>query len=242
MPEEFSTPLEDRRRVSRSFWFQNVYVGFSSNSVRCNLLIDHGLPEWAMRCRTQNTYSRKRMLIRSLSTAKSMVDAATMTPPIPQQTHAAYAKSTNVRGNDMSQQTPKIPAKADPQLSLEKMKQFVKDHFEVFVNQKDSSQAYRSFTEDFLDHDEPTGVAVGAEAAKTMMEAAYKRWPDLHVVVEDALADGDKVVVRNVWTATERASGEKITFSGFVMWRFANAKIVERWATLIPPHPVLEKS
>lgn len=138
----------------------------------------------------------------------------------------------------MTQTTFKVPAKADPGMSLDQMKQFVKNHFEVFVNQKDSSQAYRSFTDDFLDHDEPTGVAVGAEAAKTMMEAAYKRWPDLHVTVHDAIADGDLVVVRNVWTATEASSQQKITFSGFVMWRFANGKIVERWATLTPPHPV----
>ena len=71
-----------------------------------------------------------------------------------------------------------------------------------------------------------------------MMEAAYKRWPDLKVTVEDVLAEGDKVVVRNSWTATETASGQKIEFHGFVLWRFANKKIVERWATITPPKPV----
>lgn len=132
---------------------------------------------------------------------------------------------------------PTVSAKGAPDLTLEQMKQFVLDHFEAFVNQRDSSQAYRSFSDDFLDHDEPGGVAIGAEAAKVMMEKAYKRWPDLHVSVHDAVADGDRVVVRNTWTATEAAAGEKITFTGFVMWRFANKKIVERWATLTPPHP-----
>jgi predicted ester cyclase len=71
-----------------------------------------------------------------------------------------------------------------------------------------------------------------------MMEAAYKKWPDLHVTVEDILAEDDKVAVRNTWHATESATGQKIEFHGFVLWRFAHGKIVERWATITTPHPV----
>jgi len=77
----------------------------------------------------------------------------------------------------------------------------------------------------------------GPEPAKKMMEAAYKRWPDLKVAIEDLLAEEDKVVVRNSWTGSEAATGEKIEFHGFVMWRFANKKIVERWATITPATP-----
>ena len=131
-----------------------------------------------------------------------------------------------------------VPAVAPPGLTLEEMKAFVKNHFERFVNQQDSAIAYRSFSEDFLDHDEPGGVAVGPEAAKRMMEAVYLRWPDLHVSVEDILAEGDKVMVRNIWRGTEASSGVRIEFHGFVLWRFANGKIVERWATVTPPAPV----
>ena len=131
----------------------------------------------------------------------------------------------------------KVPSKADPCLTLEEMKQFVRNHFEDFVNRKKSEVALKNFSSDFLDHDEPTGVEIGPEAAKRMMEAAYKRWSDLHVTVEDILAEGDKVMVRNSWTATEAATGQKIEFHGFVLWRFANQKIVERWATITPPKP-----
>ncbi len=69
------------------------------------------------------------------------------------------------------------------------------------------------------------------------MQKAFERWPDLHVTIEDILAEGDKVMVRNVWRATEVSSGQKIEFRGFVLWRFSGDKIVERWATLTPPHP-----
>ena len=119
------------------------------------------------------------------------------------------------------------------------MKQFVRNHFEDFVNRKKAEVALKNFSSDFLDHDEPTGVEVGPEAARRMMEAAYRRWPDLHVTVEDILAEGDKVMVRNSWTATDAATDRKIEFHGFVLWRFANRKIVERWATITPPKPAV---
>jgi predicted ester cyclase len=128
-----------------------------------------------------------------------------------------------------------VPARADPGFTLAEMKAFVKEHFDDFVNRKLSAVALKNFSEDFLDHDEPGGAVIGPLAAKTMMEHAYERWPDLRVSVEDILAEGDKVMVRNLWTATEKATGKRIQFGGFVLWRFANRKIVERWATLTPP-------
>ncbi len=128
----------------------------------------------------------------------------------------------------------RVPSKADPGLSPDEMKAFVLRHFDDFVNRKRSEVALANFSTDFLDHDGPEGAAVGPLAAKTMMEHAYARWPDLHVSVEDILAEGDKVMVRNVWMATEKG-GRRIQFSGFVLWRFANGRIVERWATLTPP-------
>ena len=45
-------------------------------------------------------------------------------------------------------------------------------------------------------------------------------------------------MVRNLWRGTDVATGDKIEFHGFVLWRFANGKIVERWATVTPPKTV----
>ena len=70
------------------------------------------------------------------------------------------------------------------------------------------------------------------------MAAAFKRFPDIHVTIEDMVAEGDKVVVRNRWTATDSQSGQKIEFRGIVIWRIEKRKIVERWAYLQKPHPV----
>jgi predicted ester cyclase len=118
------------------------------------------------------------------------------------------------------------------------MKAFVRRHFEDFVNLKKSSVAMQNFSEDFLDHDGPAGPVAGPEAARRMMEGAYQKWPDLHVEVLDGICEGDKVMVRNQWMGTDAASGRKCEFHCFVLWRFANGKIVERWATLSEPEDI----
>ncbi len=118
--------------------------------------------------------------------------------------------------------------------NLESNKAFILNHFDEFVNKKNSSIAMVNFSPDFLDHDEMNGPAIGPEAAKKMMEGAYKIWPDLHVSVEDIIAEGDKVMVRNIWRGTFD-SGKKIEFHGFVLWKIKDGKITERWATVTAP-------
>jgi predicted ester cyclase len=127
-----------------------------------------------------------------------------------------------------------VPAKGDPSMSLEEMKKFVKDHFEDFVNRKKAEVALKNMSPDFLDHDEMNGPQVGPEAAMNMMKGMYKMFPDLNVTVVDSIAQDDKVMVRNVWRGTGK-NGKKIEFHGFVLWRIANKKLVERWATITAP-------
>ena len=88
----------------------------------------------------------------------------------------------------------------------------------------------------FFDHDGPGGKSIAREGDKAMMRAMHTRFPDLHVTLEDMIADSEKVVCRNVWRATDPTSGKKVSFKGIVIWRFANGKIVERWASVEPPH------
>jgi hypothetical protein len=59
--------------------------------------------------------------------------------------------------------------------------------------------------------------------------------PDLHLTIEEMVAEGDKVVCGHSWRWTEAGSGKKMRFHGFVLWRFERDKIAERWATVTPP-------
>jgi predicted SnoaL-like aldol condensation-catalyzing enzyme len=125
-------------------------------------------------------------------------------------------------------------------MSIEENKAFVRRHFEEFVNQKNLDIADRNFSNDYREHgtDAPAGADPGPNGPKTYLAAAFKRYPDMRVTIEDIIAEGDKVVVRNRWQATEAETGEAIEFTGIVIWRIASGKLAERWAYLQPPHPI----
>ena len=122
-------------------------------------------------------------------------------------------------------------------MTFDEMKEFVRQHFEEFVNRQNLAIADRNFAPEFVDHgsDVPPGLPPGPAGAKQYVGGAYKKFPDIHVDILDLVAEDDKVVVRNHWTGTEAASGNKYEFSGIVIWRIAHRQMVERWAYLTVP-------
>src|SRR5579863_359073 len=102
---------------------------------------------------------------------------------------------------------------------LERNKAFVRSHFEEFVNRKNSAVIYQNMTADFFDHDGPGGKPTDVEGDKKMMDAMYVAMPDLYISIEDMIAEGDKVMCRNIWHWTDPATGKKMEFHGFVLWR-----------------------
>ncbi len=120
-------------------------------------------------------------------------------------------------------------------MTTDEMKSFVRRHFEDFVNRQDLEAADRNFAPTFIDHDGPQHRTVGVDEDKAMMASMYRQLPDLEVVVEDIVAENDRVVCRNTWRGTEASSGRKIVFTGIVIWRLNGGKIVERWASIQPP-------
>jgi predicted ester cyclase len=120
-------------------------------------------------------------------------------------------------------------------LTLDQMKEFVQNHFEEFVNKRNASVIRTNMTPDFYDHDGPGGKPTDLDGDEKMMIAMYKTMPDLHLTIEDMVAEGDKVVCKNVWRWTDTGSKKNMQFHGFVLWRFEGNKIAERWATVSAP-------
>ena len=125
-------------------------------------------------------------------------------------------------------------------MTHQEAREFIRNHFEEFVNRKNVEIGNVNFAADFVDHgaDVPPGMPPGPAGAIQYVGGALKRFPDLHVQIEDMIAEDDKVVVRNRWTATDSQNGKRLAFRGIVIWRIAGRKIVERWAYLEPPHEV----
>ena len=120
-------------------------------------------------------------------------------------------------------------------LTPEQMKRFVRNHFEEFVNKRNAAVIHTNMTPDFYDHNGPDGKPTGIAGDEQMMLAMYNSMPDLRISIQDMVAEGDKVVSRNIWRWTDISSGKRMQFHGFVLWRFDGGKIAERWATVTRP-------
>lgn len=123
------------------------------------------------------------------------------------------------------------------ELSPDEMKKLVAAHFDEFVNRRNAAVIRENMVPDFVDHDGPGGKPTGVGGDEQMMLGMYRAMPDLRLTIVEMVADGDRVVCRNIWRWTDADSGRPMQFQGFVMWRFEGAKIAERWATVTPPAP-----
>jgi steroid delta-isomerase-like uncharacterized protein len=78
--------------------------------------------------------------------------------------------------------------------------------------------------------------ATGAQALKEVFARLHRAFPDLHITVEDLIAEGDKVVSRNSVTGTHRGeymgrppSGRSVAYKEIYICRFVNGRIAETW-------------
>ena len=91
------------------------------------------------------------------------------------------------------------------------------------------------FASDFAGHN-TNGGTFGREEFREGVRAMLSAFSDRQVVIEDQLADGDKVATR--WTVTAKHSGEfqgipatgrRGSMTGISIDRLAGGKIVESW-------------
>jgi predicted ester cyclase len=82
-----------------------------------------------------------------------------------------------------------------------------------------------------MHHDpyDPHGTE-GLAGMKKFIQRTRSAYPDLHITVEDQLAEGSKVATR--WTGTMTHEGRKVTLQGITIDRFENEKIVEAWRSM----------
>ena len=81
--------------------------------------------------------------------------------------------------------------------------------------------------------------APAAQFVKGAWAMLLRAFPDIQVTIEDVIADGDKIVVRNVVTGTHEgdyrglpATGRTIAYDEMFVARFADDKIAEIWAVV----------
>jgi predicted ester cyclase len=81
--------------------------------------------------------------------------------------------------------------------------------------------------------------ALGPQRFKQVWAMLLRGLPDLHLTIEDLIAEGDTVVARNTVTGTHqgeymgvRPTGKSITYDEIFIFRFAGGRIAEMWGVV----------
>ncbi len=109
--------------------------------------------------------------------------------------------------------------------------------FAETLNNGDVDRFDAFITEDYVNHN--AFVAPGRAGVKAFFAGFLAAFPDLHVTVEDARADGDTVVGRYTYRGTHRgtflgipATGHAVTMRSIDIWRVRDGLFVEHWDEL----------
>lgn len=81
------------------------------------------------------------------------------------------------------------------------------------------------------------GQAIPRERIKELVASRRLAFPDIHVTVEDQVAEGDKVSTRRTWEATHQgvyrgvaATGKRVKWTQISIVRFVDGRVAEDWA------------
>jgi steroid delta-isomerase-like uncharacterized protein len=87
---------------------------------------------------------------------------------------------------------------------------------------------------DYVYHSPGSPEVRGPDGFRQMISMYKTAFPDLNMVIDDMLAEGDKVAFRWTGTGTQRGemmgvppTGKRVTGTGLIISRFAGGKIVE---------------
>ena len=91
----------------------------------------------------------------------------------------------------------------------------------------------------FVEHDPFPGQGPGLQGFKQGLTAFRQAFPDLHIGIDDMIADGEKVVIRSTMKGTHKGTfmnmpptGKQISVEGIDIVRISGGKAVEHWGLL----------
>lgn len=121
-------------------------------------------------------------------------------------------------------------------MSTEQNKAIKRQEYDA-VNQKNLDALDEVIASDVTSHPARPGLAPGLEGVKQLFSSLHAAFPDLHIDVEDLIAEGDKVVARVTASGTHQGefmgiapTGNRVELSAIDIARIAGGKIVEHWS------------
>ena len=120
-------------------------------------------------------------------------------------------------------------------MTVEENKALVKRAYED-LNQKGLAAYYELVTPDHIVHF--TDGDMSLEQDRQFNTMFYEAFPDAKATVEQMIAEGDRVAVRVTWIGTHTGkwmdiapTGNKINITNTAIFRVADGKLAEIWAT-----------
>ena len=120
-------------------------------------------------------------------------------------------------------------------MSSEENKDIVRRYQEIY-NSNDLDRLTEVVSEDLLTPNIIPGIPQGLEGAKAAHRLMLAGFPDYQTLIEDMIAEGEKVAARIKMTGTHTgefmgipATGKRVEFTGIYIARISNGKILEHW-------------
>jgi len=124
-------------------------------------------------------------------------------------------------------------------MSTEQSKALVRREYEQGVNKKDFDVRDGALASNYLGHFPGVPPIQGIEAFKQFTSGFFTAFPDLQTTIEDLIAEGDKVAVRQTWRGTHTGdflgippTGKHVVFTSTEFYRVAGGKLAEEWVEL----------
>ena len=121
-------------------------------------------------------------------------------------------------------------------MSAEENKAVVRRYFEEIDAKRDASVLDEFVAPDFVDHNPSPGFTPDLEGLIQSFNHFLAATPDGYHIVEDMIAEGDKVMTRISAYGTQTGelfsippTDKQIRVTGIAIHRIANGKIVEHW-------------
>ncbi len=113
-------------------------------------------------------------------------------------------------------------------------KEVIRAFIEEVLNQGRFERMNDLVKEDFIELDPFPGQQPGREGLKAVLMQMKSAFPDIHWVIQEMVAEGDKVVTRFTWSGTHRdtflgipATGKPVEVKGVVIDRLEAGKMAD---------------
>jgi predicted ester cyclase len=125
-------------------------------------------------------------------------------------------------------------------MSIEQNKALVRRMVEEVFNQGNVSQADEFMAPDFVEREElPPGIPRDRDGVKQLTTMLRSAFPDFKATIDDIVAEGDRVVIRQTWSGSHKGefmgippTGRRVSFGVIDILRIVDGKCVEHWGQM----------